>query len=491
MADEGEPISKRLRRSESNYTTVEQSVESQSKSSDLMHSNPTSDDEEDEQAIDVDSLLVLNDYCLLKIFELSSIESLCRLANVCKHFKLLAQDVFSRRYSEIFIGSRFYRLLFRRVLIKFGHFIKKLILEEGVHLIPNDVNAIAMYCPKLEHFVAFRKTISCNVLKSVFERLKHLEFVECQFIGDTKTMFAACAQLEKMHIDTNTEADMPKCNILNLKKLRFVADTNGKMAVLWQLLQQNPQIKELCVPSLVDNEIIANIVQHAKNVEVLDFWTNGRKTVLPRKQSCQGMLKLAELKSLKKLRLFVASGRIASALAEELTAKKQDIRNLLIWAHNFGRKHLPSILKLKTLQELDLMFNGELTDTDLASISRELPSLEILSLRFFPDARYNIPLDGLVNMIQFGEKLCNVWLIGVRNMKIDQETFKSLVEAVEKRIRGSLMISLQGCKTTMVLDVPQKIQQANQSTLQIKYEGRYCSDKDGCEMCKEEKKAKR
>lgn len=106
MVDEGEPSSKRPRtsnlESSGNSSTTEQIMVSLTKSNDPSNSNSTSDDDEDdEEPINRDSLLVLNDDCLRKIFECSELEVYCNLADVCKRLKNLAEDVFGRRFSKI------------------------------------------------------------------------------------------------------------------------------------------------------------------------------------------------------------------------------------------------------------------------------------------------------------------------------------------------------------------------------------------------------
>lgn len=142
------------------------------------YSPPSASESESFDDIPMDSMLRLNDNCLWNIFKMLDIETLCRMADVCKHFRLVAEDVFRLCRSDIYFDKDYNMNLRRRILRQFGHLIT--MIDDETNL---NVDAISQYCrPNLNHLTLREVTINCDLMEPVFGQLKCLNLGECNFI---------------------------------------------------------------------------------------------------------------------------------------------------------------------------------------------------------------------------------------------------------------------------------------------------------------------
>lgn len=111
-------------------------------------------------------MLILNDDCLLDIFILLDIDSLCSV-----------------------------------VLRRFGHQIKSI---EGRSSKIIDFKLIAKYCrPKLQHTELYGVNIDYKLAARHFRRLKRLKSLRihyCNLIGNVHELFGNCSQLEQLQV---------------------------------------------------------------------------------------------------------------------------------------------------------------------------------------------------------------------------------------------------------------------------------------------------
>lgn len=143
-----------------------------------------------------------------------------------------------------------------------------------------------------------------------------------------------------------------------------------------------------------------------------------------------------------------------------------------------------NILKIKTLTRLNLTGALRVSEADFVSISIELPLLKILILDFEFRNQMCISINGLKSIIEFGKQLQHIYLFGVRNLRIHQESFLKLLETVksgDKRMK--LIIRLTGCKSTTNFDVPQSIQKANNACFKVFLHKNYGRFKCVCKFC--------
>lgn len=449
----------------------------------IITSEPTSTNENVSQSTKKVTQPKLNDKCLLKLLEHLDVKTLCSTADVSQNFRKLSKTAFSEKFDHLDF-DKIDRLIFRRVMRKFGVHISSISFTQTT-LAPDDVFIIEKYCVNLQRLSLTMMRIKCNDFQSVFSRLNTLRMVECDLDGDRNRMFAVCTKLVEFTIDAKKYNDIPRCLFPRLSVLQFECESLWKWSYLWYLLERNPQIKCLHIVAYPDDEVIQNIVRHAKNLEELFIEPGVLSKNPPREQSMEGLIQLAKLKSLKQLSVHTGDGNYsiyASALTNELSTRRVAIEFLCLDTFEIYRHDLQNILKLNALEKLALISMKDLDDADLKLIAKQLTSLEKLRIDINFSEKSMISNSGLVDMIRCAGNLTYLRLNGIRNIKIDENTFKTMVAAVKQRNIGALKITFIGCRTTTKFNVPQKIQFKHRSVLQIVYQ----SDDDyecECEHC--------
>lgn len=341
-----------------------------------------------------------------------------------------------------------------------------------------DMYALAEFCPKLTKFSTGYKTIECKVFKSLFAQLTELHLIRCDFIGNSNQMYDACTKLEKFYIYPNKEVDVPNCKFQKLTNLSFGNLRNTEFNIWTPLLQKNPQITTLRINGVnINDEVISNIVQYTNGIEVLKIYTNVKKQS-GHKTSLEGLLKLADLKSLKQLSLHGYVGeyrKFAGTLTEALAVEQINISHLCLNIFQITSEDLKSIFGLQKLLHLELSVFDELTDKNIALIAKELPLLKHLVLSIDTKGETAISSASLVNMVRLAENLSYFELIHIHNVNIDQATFESLGDIIKKRGNGKLKMKIWACESTTVFSVPESIQEANRSTFQIEFSSFSCA----------------
>lgn len=478
MADSGEPISKRLRRRKD--TNAPGSSES-SKASGASSSGtvPTQTTAQSNIHPVSDSLLCLTDECLQHVFEYLDIESLCKMANVCKRFKPITEQAFIECHKELELKGQCDNSTFRRVLCKFGHLITSIDVSDVIFIGGEklDVNAIVKYCKnKLEKLVLKETTINCDVIKPLFSRLKHLDVGSCEFTGNKSALFANCPKLEYFGFEADYGSDEIEVDFVvkkypKLEHLAFDCSYTACFA-FFRLLALNPQVKQLEIIAPAEDKYMEAVANYSKNLEELvirtGYWSDTAEV-----QTKKGLLQLSKLKKLQQLHLSACDetySELAAALTDAFAKAKVPINHLTLREFSIGSKEIKSILKLKTMKILNLEEVGKVTDADLVPLTKELPLLENLQLYFGSEAKAPITVAGLTEMVKNGKQLDYLGLVGVKNLKIDKKAFDSLLEAA--RARGNdkkLKIEIFGEEETTGFNVPDDIQRAGNKHLKIVY----------------------
>lgn len=450
----------------------------------IITSETTSTNENESQSTNKVSQPKLNDKCLQKVLEHMDLKTLCSAADVCKKLRQFSTAAFSNKFNHL-DSDKIDRLLFRRVMRKFGVYISSILFTQTT-LAPDDVFIMNKYCVNLHRLSLTMMRIKCNDFQPIFARLNTLCMIECDLDGDRNQMFAACTRLVDLTIDAKKYNDIPRCLFPRLSVLRFECESSWKWSYLWHLLKRNPQIECLHIVAYPDDEVIQNIVQNTKRLEAL-FIEPGVLSKPPKVQSMEGLIQLAKLKSLKQLSVHTGDGNYsihASALANELSTKRVAIDLLCLDTFEIVSHDLRNILKLNALKKLALVSMERLNDSELKLIAKQLTLLEKLRIDIDFNEKAMISNSGLVDMIRCAKNLTYLGLNGIRNIKIDQNTFNSMVSAVKQRKIGSLKIAIIGCRTTTEFNVPQKIQLEHRSMLQIDYQ--FDNDYEcECEHCME------
>lgn len=422
------------------------------------------------------SMITLDSKCILQIFIRMDLEDLCRVSEASKQFKQVAEQAFSQRYEIIdFERPKSYnKSLFRRVLCKFGALVKSI---DTTEIYPHDemiLNNIARYCTgTLEKLFVSHITIDCNKVRPLFSHLKLLQLNCCKFEGDNRLLLSNCPELEHLYVDSVTDSSFlerkfPKLDILEFGEFVWVS--------LWRLLELNPQIKTLNVMGYPDDYMVSNIVHLLKNVERLII-KPGMMCKTARLQSTQVLLQLSKLKSLKDLSLNAGGetySKSVTKLMNAFTKAKVALEELDLSRFSITAKDIKSMANVNTLQTLRLGAIKVNCIDHLIPLAQQLPLLSELQFGFEGDAK--ISVNDIQNFIQLAAQLKCLGIFNIRNLKIKQHDYDSILAIVRDREKEEkVIIFLSGCKNTTNCDILQE----DRKWLHIDFESSECE----CEKC--------
>lgn len=473
MADSSEPVSKRLRRGRS---------ANEAKTSTPQPQQPI----ESPQKISSKSLSYLNDACLRELFERLDIESLCQMANVCKRFRPITQEVFNRQHKEfVFQDRKCKRSVFRRIMSKFGHLITSIDVSEADYGRRLDVNAIAKFCTNnnLKKIILQRASIDCDAFKSLFARLEDIDLIKCEFTGNQIDLFRNCRNLKAfgfypdffgphpLNLNFRPSLHLVKQKFPKLECLGFDCNYIG-FHTFFDLLALNPQLKHIDIFAQSEDMFIDAIAMFAKNLE--SFALHGGDS-LPEEQTRRNFLKLSKMKKLQKLKLdagYEIWGKSVGPLMDAFDKEKVPLSRLQLSGFLIAPNDIKSILKVKTIKSLVLdEIVKAVSDTDLVPLATQLPMLEHLQLNFGKKVKTPISVNGLAKMAKDGKQLQYIAFVGVENLKIDKKAFENILKAVQcRRNEKKLTIHIVGRSSrTTTFNVPENVQRAASAHLKIRY----------------------
>lgn len=414
-----------------------------------------------------DSLMLLPDDCLRRIFEYSDTKDLCWLADVCSRTRPIAEETFRKRYRKKQLKNFEYsESMFRRILCKFGDYIISLDVNENAWIFSqNDAQAMANYCKNLKQLKLY-STFYCDEMKSLMPRLKRLDIDFDTFVGDESTLFTTCTDLEYLRIcnDDNINIDFIAKKFPKLVELDFhmparhihTFDNFEKLLIL------NPQLKQLST-TVGGSQYFSTIAQHSQNLEELKI--NYRLT-----RQTEGLLELGKLTKLKKLYFdaWHVDKRNANLVAPLMTAFAMEnvaLEHLHLRFYSFNSNDIDSILKFKTLKTIKLSMNRFEHDNDLISLTTDLPLLTELRLSF---GKYSRPISASVlnDIVRAATHLSHLEVHNICNTKIDVQEFGALMEAASLR-PDKQKLTIKIVSDAMEINVPLDIQRKYRHQLEI------------------------
>lgn len=237
--------------------------------------------------------MILNDFCLLQIFNRLDINDLCNVVNVSKQFRRVSMMAFSERYKTfcypeslcLGITMALHRPRMRRVLCNFGHLIQSLKIKDfdpagvfiGIRFYPIEMDAISKYCAgtleelNLNIFVKF----DCDLAKPTLTSLKSLT-IYCSgfFEGDAIGLFSGCNELKTLRLRRISCPYMPSmaCVVAQrypkLEQLH-IDDYLLNAETFYALLKSNLQLKKLNIFVQTASKSICAVAIELENLEEL------------------------------------------------------------------------------------------------------------------------------------------------------------------------------------------------------------------------------
>lgn len=501
--DDDEPVGKRLRRNRTTTanTTCEPTPSTSSSApaksrapAPKSRTSASKSNKENAPPTASNSLLHLNDKGLQALFERLDIENLCQMANVCKRFRTVAEQLFTEKYKQFKVDGRNSKIsIVRRVLCKFGHLMTSFDASEAYFDDPSafDIGALAKYCSNdLTELQLRNVTIDCAAAAPLFRRLKKLDLTMCDFTGSTKPqqLFATMPQLEFLGFEANGMAG--SCHYLvrlypKLQELNFDISYPGYFTFL-ELVTMNPQLRRIIIFGLPEDIFIEAVAKSTKSLERLMI-TPGFMSSTPEIQTKAGLLQLSKLKQLKKLRLnagYEIYGKLLGPLMDAFAKEKIQLDQLELSDFLIRSKDIKSLLKIKSMEIMVLNAIEQADEADVIAMATEMPQLSTLHLYFGKKVKNPVTIDGLTKIVKERKKLTYLALIDVQNLKIDQKVFQNLLKVAQNRRGGGggssgsstsgenekrLFIDIYGNKKTTSFNVPDAMQKSAEGIFKIRY----------------------
>lgn len=413
-------------------------------------------------------LMELPNECLYEIFDRLDILSLCQLAGVSNRVRTIAERVFFKRHHELdYKDVGYKRPLLRRVLCKFGHLITA--IDDGYCILrvkeQIDMYAISVYCTELEELSLRGMLIDCDEMKPLLSRLTALKLVWCEFRGNKNNLLKKCNKLKALYIYHAKHSSFIAQTFPKMVDLQF--DTSwGENYTIVKLISLNPQLRRLLIPVEMNDFFISIVVEHASNLEKLHFIPGVMTTVDVPTHTEHGLMQLSKLKKLKHLVLNTGNETYLknfSSLMSALSEAKAPLEVVYLRSFSINSEDMRCFKGLKSITMIDMHEMANCSGDDLLNLVHDLPSLNILMLRFDNNKRNQISVDDLVSIVKAGRELQVIHLRGVRNFRINQSVYEKLAEAVKSqwvfREMKLLHIQICACKCTTNLDIPMYIRQ--------------------------------
>ncbi|XP_031631396.1 uncharacterized protein LOC116345832 [Contarinia nasturtii] len=421
------------------------------------------------------SFLQLNDDCLYAVFGYLNVESLCHVANVCKRFKTspITEQVFKRYHRHFFWRSRDLKVsVIRRVIYKFGHLITSFDLDtKNYDQLGITFDDIVKYCSQnLECLELTKVTITCDKSALLMPRLKYLSLYTCDmdYKEDWNAVFRNCPELETL----NFFGCSCKFLVQLFPKLTTLDIWCKERDTIFDILSLNPQLKNLTINDLIDDEFIKNVVEHGKDLEELYLCRVGSKKIQPQNYTVNGLLQLGKLKKLKKLQIDIQYGSYSKVIPQLMKAFSNEnilIEELTLRNFFISSEDIKSLGNLKTLQFLHLsLIKLQVTGNDLVILVAELPLLRFLCLEYDVESESTLTVDTLIRMVQLGKNFEYLALERDCYFKLTEEGYTSLLKAIQNNERQEKRFSITISDNLRTdIQVPESILLANREYLDI------------------------
>lgn len=389
---------------------------------------------------------MLNDFCLLQIFNKLDMIDLCSLVCVNKQFKRVSMMLFYSRFKILCYPEDFKslsssniekKLQMRRVFSLFGHSIQSLKLRhthkdfryydefdslDQLRLNhPLEMDVISKYCAgTLKELHIFEMPIDYVAVKPLFESLERLELYDPKFFGDTNGLLDKCNEMKYLKLSECTDCVLQK--FPRLDELR-IQDFQLDCEKVINLLQLNPQMTKL------------HIAQNGYDRRMWKAFgdTNFIK-VRKRFRKCRSGGRIRRF--VDHIYTPIVVDRFCSESGVIFEAMRKIALEQLTWLtlneYSIEVESIENIVKLKTLRKLCLgtiyssfeKFNNKLA---------ELPLLNELKLRFRHQSTPLFSINGLKSFIECTPNLSLLVIDTNHSNCFDQISYDILLKAFGRR----------------------------------------------------------
>lgn len=394
-----------------------------------------------------DSLLVLNDDCLLSVFEHLSQSDLCNVQNVCRRFAPLAETAFRsnviRRPDWVQFQPVNSMPNRRRIFYKFGH------LFRSFHAWGKLDSDILQRMTHLTRLTLLRVALDSEIV-GVIHSAKHLEV------------------LNMYHCDFENESSGNSSKSVNVLRRLTCQDQLPPLHTFSEFLQYNQQLNRLGLPTGIPESYVRSIVQHAPQLtELVLFITKYQTTAI--------IELISNLKALKMVTINAPADMISPLLNTHRTKllvgmqeTNPGITDLQLNDFVFDSDVMTIISKMKNLQHLALKGKFVCLENDFVSLVASLPCLNKFTVSFksctigHQREHVTFTFDTLRDIVDAGSNIDFLSFRYARDIHIDEMGYAELLDILKRDIRKQkISLVIEGCKLTTSFVVPKCVQRKN------------------------------
>lgn len=319
---------------------------------------------------------LLNDDCMLEIFEYLNVKDLCTVAQVSLQFEKLAQIMFRIKYRKFKLEDHFTSISknkLRALFINFGKYMEHLDITTRVF-------KYDWTCATIQTYTIWLIKQNCTISN----RLRILKLDNFSGIGrNFRSLEKILDNLEVLEVKrTALPYSIPQLlSKLPKAKALIVGGCFIKLPISqYATTRFNPNMKVLkllCLEEFNTTDVLNYIDIHFPNLKEFHLNLSGYLSA-NHENYTMGLIRLANIKTLKKLHV---NHEISPTNIFMRTLAENDVQleQLNMRYCKFDDETISYLCKIRTIRELGLTRNLGLNNAHLIQLSEQLPNLEILS----------------------------------------------------------------------------------------------------------------
>lgn len=340
---------------------------------------------------DAPILDILDDDCLLEIFQRLDFDDLKSVANVCIRFNQNAKKIFSSKFRTTAIGIGPFGTEDDNLLSNFGS------MMESVELYSvNMLDRVSEHCSSLKAL-----TIQALLPLSPFVNFVHLNE---EIMRKFQSFFV---NLEKLTFQNCLCTDHIKTALTNCRKLRYLKIVNNLLeedhSEIVMYCDEEIQEREELMPfaNLHSSELFQTIGEHAPNLEKLKIHV---KYMDDSSNFQRDMLHLSSLRSLRVLELHCYKHSVAQ-LMESMATNQIQLEKIMLKDGDIDIDGIQHMCKLKSLVHVVICGFFGFNPKHLITLSAGLPLLTALHVMYPKYYSEHMDIAMLEKIIFHGKRL--------------------------------------------------------------------------------------
>ncbi|XP_037915340.1 F-box/LRR-repeat protein 2-like isoform X1 [Hermetia illucens] len=382
----------------------------------------------------------LDDFCLEHIFRFLRIRDYLNVSNACPKFEVIIKRILTREmfnFNSIYENTSLSEAT--EILAKYGHAIKKLLIELkfGYHKNIRDYcELVPTNCPNIEEIqFNFPGKVDREIMEVILRGSKNIKVLRCntlELLDDHCLLMSHLRELENLDIKNNRAISGIHLNNLTKLKDLNLQGCYGLKSEHFIEICKGTKLERLNIASCINLneaafEVLLQTQSELEEIRINHWYQNGN------------VEHVARLPNLKHVNISWYSQKKESKgteLVNILASCNSDaIQTLRIFRpKNFTQAQRAGILKLSNLLTLSFVADMDLNDLFLAKVSEACPNLEEIDI----SESKNVTNDGIIELVQNLEGLRSLDLRCCR--QIDGSLYRKIVAIRTKSKKAKCLL---------------------------------------------------